>query len=46
MLLRMNFESLVEIIMLKIIFSVVGSDVGVVTSPGKLIRFPRTVSRV
>ena len=43
---HMNFSFLVQINLLKMGLDVVRSTVGVVTSPGKLIRFPPTVSWV
>ena len=46
MLAHMNFSFLTKITLLKIILSVAISAVNVVTSPGKLVRFPPTVSRV
>ena len=46
MSLHMNFSALVKKTMLKMSLAVIRSAVGVVTSPGKLIRFNPTVSRV
>ena len=42
----MNFASLVDIVLLVRIFAVLMLAVGVLTSPGKFIRLPPTVSCV
>ena len=46
MYVHMNFTFFVDNKLLKMSLAVMGSDVGVVTSPGKLIKFPPTVSWV
>ena len=43
---HMNFAFFVDNTLLKMSLAVMISDVGVVTSPGKLIKFPPTVSMV
>ena len=43
---HINFEFLVNRTLLKMGLSIVRSDVGVSTSPGKLIRFPPTLIRL
>ena len=43
---HINFEFLVKRILLKMSLAVIRYSVGVVTLPGKLIRFPPTVSQV
>ena len=42
----MNFDPLVEMVLLSRSFTVSMSAVGVTQSPGKLIRLPPTVSRM
>ena len=42
----MNFVFYVDNTLLKMGLAVVRADVGVVTSPGKLIKFPPTLSQV
>ena len=43
---HINVSSFVDNTLLNMILSVMRDDVGVITSPGKLIKFPHTVSLV